>query len=88
MLLGILNILINARNEDTLAALVSREANVDLKALHHLGDGLPTSSDQAAVDTMVQIQLFGDLLLLMHNGEQRTNNYTLLCGDIFCKKKM
>ena len=86
MFLGIFHVLINARDEDALTALVSREANVHLKALHHLGDGLPASSDQAAVDAMIQNQLFGDLLLL-YNASQKTGDQNTPLGRVIAKRK-
>ena len=64
VLLGILHILIEAGDDDVLAGLVTREADVHLEALHHLGDGLATGTNQTAVDTRVNVEILSDLLFL------------------------
>ena len=64
VLLAVLYVLLQASDGDLVAALVPREPNVNLVLLHHLSDGLSTSTNQTTVHTMIDGYLLTDLLFL------------------------
>ena len=64
MFLCIFHIVIETSDEDVLAGLVTGEAYVHPEAVHHLGDGLASRTNQTTVHAMVDEDLVGDLLIL------------------------
>ncbi len=64
MLFGVFHVLIKASDHYYTTGFVLWEPNVHFKLLHHFRDGLTTSSNEAAVDAMVDNDFISDLLLL------------------------
>ncbi len=67
MLLGILYILNKTSDDYRRARLVSGKSNVDFELVHHFRYGLPSCSDEPAVDAMVYLQLICHLVILEEN---------------------
>ena len=62
--LGILHIVIKTSDDHGATGFVLGKADVHPVTLHHLGDGLPTSSNQTTVHAVVNVDLICYLFLL------------------------
>ena len=82
MVLSILNILLQPLDGHHITVLVLRKAYINLKLLHHLGNGLPLSPNQPAMHTMIDFNILTYLLLLAKytNTNNNKNNIEKLPG--------
>ena len=67
---AVFHVLLQTGDGDLVTGLVTRKPYVHLVLLHHLSNGLTTSTDEATVNTVVYGDLFTDLLLLNGWGKE------------------